>query len=33
MNSKGNPILIEMADQLPESSKAFQLIMTSVNFP
>ena len=33
MNSKGNPILIEMADQLPESSKAFQLIMTSVDYP
>jgi len=33
MNSKGNPILIEMADQLPESSKAFQLIMSSVNYP
>ena len=33
MNSKGNPILIEMADQLPESSKAFQLIMASVDYP
>ena len=33
MNFKGNPILIEMADQLPESSKAFQLIMTSVDYP
>ena len=32
MNSKGNPILIEMADQLPETSKAFQLIMTSVDY-
>ena len=33
MNLKGNPILIEMADQLPESSKAFQLIMTTVDYP
>ncbi|MEK9629534.1 MAG: hypothetical protein VW455_11005 [Nitrospinota bacterium] len=33
MNSNGNPILIEMADQLPESSKAFQLITTSVDYP
>ena len=33
MNSKGNPILIEMAEQLPEASKAFQLIMTSVDYP
>ena len=32
MNSKGNPILIEMADQLPESSKAYQLITTSVDY-
>ena len=32
MNSKGNPILIEMADQLPESSKAFQLIMTCIDY-
>ncbi|MZH04325.1 MAG: hypothetical protein F3743_02850 [Nitrospinae bacterium] len=33
MNSKGNPILIEMADQLPEASKAFQLITASVDYP
>lgn len=33
MESKGNPILIEMADQLPETSKAFQLIVTSVDYP
>jgi len=33
MNSKGNPILIEMADQLPEGSKAYQLIRTSVDYP
>jgi len=33
MDSKGNPILIEMADQLPETSKAYQLISTSVNYP
>jgi len=32
MNFKGNPILIEMADQLPESSKAFQLIMTCIDY-
>ena len=32
MNFKGNPILIEMADQLPESSKAFQLITTSIDY-
>lgn len=33
MNSKGNPILIEMAEQLPESSKAFQLIVAGVDYP
>ena len=33
MNLKGNPILIEMADQLPQSSKSFQLITTSVDYP
>ena len=33
MNSKGNPILIEMADQLPQSSKSFQLINTSLDYP
>ena len=33
MNSKGNPILIEMADQLPEDSKAYKLILTSVDYP
>jgi len=33
MNSKGNPILIEMADQLPQSSKSFQLITTSFDYP
>lgn len=32
MNFKGNPILIEMADQLPESSKTFQLITTSIDY-
>ena len=32
MNSKGNPILIEMASQLPETSKLYQLVMTSVNY-
>tara|TARA_B100000686_G_scaffold287470_1_gene312948 strand:- start:1139 stop:1441 length:303 start_codon:yes stop_codon:yes gene_type:complete len=33
MESKGNPILIEMADQLPPASKSFQLITTSVEYP
>ena len=33
MNLKGNPILIEMADQLPSTSKSFQLITTSVDYP
>ena len=32
MNSKGNPILIEMAHQLPQASKSFQLITTSVEY-
>ena len=33
MNSKGNPILIELAEQLPPNSKIYQLIMTSKNYP
>jgi hypothetical protein len=32
MYSKGNPILIEMASQLPEASKLYQFVMTSVNY-
>ena len=32
MYSKGNPILIEMASQLPETSKLYQLVMTSVKY-
>jgi hypothetical protein len=32
MYSKGNPILIEMASQLPETSKLFQFVMTSVDY-
>ena len=32
MNLKGNPILIEMADQLPYASKSFQLITTSLDY-
>ena len=32
MSLKGNPILIEMADQLPKASKSFQLITTSVDY-
>ena len=32
MSLKGNPILIEMADQLPQASKSFQLITTSVDY-
>ena len=32
MYSKGNPILIEMASELPETSKLYQLVMTSVNY-
>ena len=33
MNLNGNPILIEMADQLPQTSKSFQLITTSIEYP
>jgi len=32
MNSKGNPVLIEMAGQLPQASKLYQLVMTSVDY-
>ena len=32
MNSEGNPILIELAEQLPPSSKIYKLIMTSKNY-
>ena len=32
MYSKGNPILIEMASQLPETSKLYQLVMISVDY-
>jgi hypothetical protein len=32
MNSIGNPVLIEMASQLPQASKLFQLVMTSVDY-
>ena len=32
MNSKGNPILIEMASELPETSKLYQLVMISVDY-
>jgi hypothetical protein len=32
MYSKGNPILIEMASQLPETSKLYQFVMTSINY-
>ena len=32
MYSKGNPILIEMASQLPESSKLYQFVMTNVDY-
>ena len=32
MYSKGNPILIEMASQLPETSKLYQFVMTSVDY-
>jgi hypothetical protein len=32
MYSKGNPILIEMASQLPETSKLYQLVITSVDY-
>lgn len=33
MNSKANPILIEMASQLPESSKIYQLIAAGEDYP
>ena len=32
MYSKGNPILIEMASQLPETAKLYELVMTSVDY-
>ena len=32
MYSKGNPILIEMASQLPETSKLYQFVMTSIDY-
>ena len=32
MYSKGNPILIEMASELPEASNLYQLVMTSVDY-
>ena len=32
MYSKGNLILIEMASELPETSKLYQLVMTSVDY-
>ena len=32
MYSKGNPILIEMASQLPEASNLYQLVMTSIDY-
>ena len=32
MSLKGNPILIEMANQLPQASKSFRLITTSVDY-
>ena len=32
MSFKGNPILIEIADQLPQSSKSFQLITKSTDY-
>jgi hypothetical protein len=32
MDFKGNPVLIEMASQLPQSSKLYQLVMTSVDY-
>lgn len=32
MNSKGNPVLIEMAGQLPQASKLYKLVMTSVDY-
>ena len=32
MNTNGNPILIELAEQLPSNSKIYQMIMTSQNY-
>ena len=32
MYSKGNPILIEMANQLPEASKLYKFVITSINY-
>jgi hypothetical protein len=32
MNSKGNPILVEMAGQLPQASTLYQLVMTTVDY-
>ena len=32
MYFKGNPILIELASQLPEASKLYQFVMTSVDY-
>ena len=32
MNNKGNPILIEMAGQLPQVSKLYKLVMTSLDY-
>ncbi len=32
MNSIGNPVLIEMAGQLPQASKLYKLVMTSVDY-
>tara|TARA_B100000686_G_C16673681_1_gene907886 strand:- start:43 stop:345 length:303 start_codon:yes stop_codon:yes gene_type:complete len=33
MNLNGNPILIELAEQLPPNSKIYKLIMTGTNYP
>jgi len=32
MNYKGNPVLIQMAGQLPQVSKLYRLVMTSVDY-
>jgi hypothetical protein len=32
MNSKGNPVLIEMAGQLPQASKLYKLVMSSIDY-
>ena len=32
MNTNGNPILIELAEQLPSESKIYQMILTSQNY-